>query len=118
MSDYVTLWTVAYQAPLSMGFSVQEYWSGLPCPLHEKKGDLPDPGIEPTALMSPALTVYQFTTSTIGKPIKSPPPQKKCLSAFNFGNLQQKYLACFFQDTFANHLPYSNIPLLAGEFFI
>ena len=77
MSDYVTLWTVAYQAPLSMGFSVQEYWSGLPCPLHEKKGDLPDPGIEPTALMSPALTVYQFTTSTIGKPIKSPPPQKK-----------------------------------------
>ena len=40
----VTPWTVAYQAPLSMGFSRQEYWSGLPflCP-----GDLPDPGIEP-----------------------------------------------------------------------
>ena len=42
-------WTVAYQAPLSMGFSWQEYWSGLPFP---SPGDLPDPGIEPG---SPAL---------------------------------------------------------------
>ena len=40
----VTLWTVACQAPLSLGFSRQEYWSGLPCP---PAGDLPDPGIEP-----------------------------------------------------------------------
>ena len=40
----VTLWTVAHQAPLSMGFSRQEYWSGLPFP---SPGDLPDPGIEP-----------------------------------------------------------------------
>ena len=40
---YVTPWTVAHQAPLSMGFSRQEYWSGLPCP---PPGDLPDPGIE------------------------------------------------------------------------
>ena len=47
----VTLWTVAHQAPLFMGFSMQEYWSGLPCP---PPGDLPDPGIEPTSLMSPA----------------------------------------------------------------
>ena len=39
----VTPWTVAHQAPLSMGFSGQEYWSGLPCP---PSGDLPDPGIE------------------------------------------------------------------------
>ena len=42
-------WTVAYQTPLSMGFSRQEYWSGLPFP---SPGDLPDPGIEPE---SPAL---------------------------------------------------------------
>ena len=42
-----TLWTVAYQAPLSMGFSRQEYWSGLPFP---SPGDLPDPGIEPVSL--------------------------------------------------------------------
>ena len=44
MSDSAVLWTVAYQAPLSMGFSRQEYWSGLPFP---SPGDLPDPGIEP-----------------------------------------------------------------------
>ena len=43
---------VDHQAPLSMGFSRQEYWSGLPCPL---PGDLPDPGIKLTSLMSPAL---------------------------------------------------------------
>ena len=41
---FATPWTVACQAPLSMGFSRQEYWSGLPCPSWE---DLPDPGIEP-----------------------------------------------------------------------
>ena len=43
---FETLWTVAYQAPPSMGFSRQEYWSGLPFP---SPGDLPDPGIEPTS---------------------------------------------------------------------
>ena len=48
----VTLWTVAPQAPLSLGFSRQEYWSGLPFP---SPGDLPDPGIEPESLMFPAL---------------------------------------------------------------
>ena len=46
---FATSWTVVYQAPLSMGFSRQEYWSGLPFP---SPGDLPDPGIEPG---SPAL---------------------------------------------------------------
>ena len=51
---FVTPWTVAYQAPLSMGFSRQEYWSGLP-----SLGDLPDPGIEPgsPALQADALTL-------------------------------------------------------------
>ena len=43
----MTLWTVTHQAPLSKGFSRQEYWSGLPCP---PPGDLPDPGIEPASL--------------------------------------------------------------------
>ena len=56
----VTLWTVARQAPLSMGCSRQEYWSGLPCP---PPGDLPDPGIEPMSLTSPALAGEFFTTS-------------------------------------------------------
>ena len=44
VQGFATLWTVARQAPLSMGFSRQEYWSGLPCPPPE---DLPNPGIEP-----------------------------------------------------------------------
>ena len=57
---FVTLWTVALQAPLSMGFSRQEYWSGLSCP---PPGDLPDPGNEPSPLMSPALAGWFFTTS-------------------------------------------------------
>ena len=48
----VTLWTVARQAPLSMGFSRQEYWSRLPCP---PPGDLPDLGIKPTSFTAPAL---------------------------------------------------------------
>ena len=42
-----TLWTVAHQAPLSMGFSRQEYWSGLPCP---PTVDLPEPGIKPASI--------------------------------------------------------------------
>ena len=58
---FVTLWTVAYQAPLSMGFSRQEYWSGLPCP---PPGDLSYPGIAPMSLTSPALVGGFFTTST------------------------------------------------------
>ena len=56
---FATLWTVAFQAPLSMGFSRQEFWSELPCPL---PGDLPDPGIEPTSLKSLALAGGFFTT--------------------------------------------------------
>ena len=58
---FATPWTVAQQAPLSMGFSRQEYCSGLPCP---PPGDLPDPGIKPTSFMSPVLTGRLFTTTT------------------------------------------------------
>ena len=57
---FATLWIIACQAPLSMGFSRHEYWSGLPCP---PPGDLPDPGIRPASLMSPALAGSFFTTS-------------------------------------------------------
>ena len=49
---FATLWTVAHQAPLSMGFSRQEYLSGFPCP---PPGDLLNPGIKAVSLMSPAL---------------------------------------------------------------
>ena len=62
---FVTLWTVACQAPVSVGFSRQEYWSGLPCP---PPGDLPDPGIETVSLMSPTLAGRFFTTQPPGKP--------------------------------------------------
>ena len=57
---FVSLWAVACQAPLSMGFSRERYLSGLPCP---SPGGLPDPGIEPVSLMSPALAGRFFTTS-------------------------------------------------------
>ena len=57
---FVTPWTVAHQAPLIMGFSRQEYCSGLPFP---SPGDLPDPGIELMSITSPALTSGFFTTS-------------------------------------------------------
>ena len=57
---FVTLWTVAHQAPLSMGFSRQEYWSGLLCP---PPGTLPHPGIELASLKSPALAGGFFTAS-------------------------------------------------------
>ena len=59
---FATLWIVACQAPSSIGFSRQEYWSGWPCP---PPGDLPDPGIEARSLLSPALTLAGrfFTTS-------------------------------------------------------
>ena len=49
---FATLWTVAHQAPLSMGFSRQEHWNGLPCP---PPGDLPNPGIKPAPPVAPAL---------------------------------------------------------------
>ena len=57
---FVILWTIASQAPLSMGFSRQENWSGLPCP---PPRDLPNPGIEPASLTSPALVAGFFNTS-------------------------------------------------------
>ena len=62
---FATPWTVAHQAPLSMEFSRQEHWSGLPFP---PPGDLPDPGIEPTSLLSPALAGRFITTGPPGKP--------------------------------------------------
>ena len=67
MTDSVTLWTVD-KAPPSMGFSRQEYWSGLPFP---SPGDLPDPGIEPRslALQADALT--------------SEPPEKPKIQIYN-----------------------------------
>ena len=61
---FANKWTVAHQDPLSMGFSRQEHWSGLPWP---PPGDFPDPGIEPVSPMSPELAGGFFTTSTPGE---------------------------------------------------
>ena len=65
---FVTPRTVAYQAPLSIGFSRQEYWSGLP---FTSPGDLPDPGIEPG---SPALQAYSLLTEPPGKTLTTGQP--------------------------------------------
>ena len=59
---FATPWTVAHQAPPSMGFSRQEYWSGVPFP---SPGDLPNPGIKPR---SPAFQADAFTSELPGKP--------------------------------------------------
>ena len=75
MSDSATLWTVAHQAPLSMGFLRQEYWSGLPFP---SPGDLPDPGIK-TA--SPELADGLYITE---------PPEKPCYH-FNEDIIEQSF---------------------------
>ena len=69
---FVIPWTVAPQAPLSMGFSRQEYWSGLPCP---PPGDLSNSGIKPVSLTSPALGGGFFTTSATSSPV--PPPRSR-----------------------------------------
>ena len=61
---FATLWTVTCQAPLFMGFSRQE-WSGLLCP---SLGDLPNPGIKPASLISPALAGRFFTLAPLGSP--------------------------------------------------
>ena len=66
---FVMLWTVAHQAPLSMGFSRQEYWSGLPYPL---PGNLPDAGIKPVSLASPAWAGGFFSTSTTWEALQCP----------------------------------------------
>ena len=62
---FVMPWTVAHQAPLSMGFSRQEYWNGWPFP---SLGDFPNPGINLASLRSPALAGGFFTTRPLGKP--------------------------------------------------
>ena len=63
-----TLWTVGHQAPLSMGFYMQEYWRGWTCPA---PGDLPDPGIKPKSLESPEFAGGVLTTSATEEALSS-----------------------------------------------
>ena len=76
---FLTLWTVAYQAPLSMGFSRQECWSEL---LFPSPGHLPDSGIEPTSPVSPALQADSLPAETLGKPHWKLNPCLKHIFAF------------------------------------
>ena len=79
---FATLWSIARQAPLSMGFSRQEHWSGLPRLSPE---DLTDPGIQPTSLTSPALAGRIFTTSATKEvPLKK--LMKKNLQEYKFAD--------------------------------
>ena len=64
---FATPWTVACSAPLPMGFSRQDYWSGLPC---SPSGDLPDPGIEPVSLLSWHWQVCSLSLAPSGTPHK------------------------------------------------
>ena len=77
---FVTSWTIAHQAPLSMGFSRREYWSGLPFP---SPGDLPDPGIKPASLASPALAC-----SLLSEPPGKPSTHVFLLNFFFVGTLK------------------------------
>ena len=63
---FATLWTIACQAPLFMGFSRQEYWTEFPC---SPPRDLPDPRIEPASPVSPALQADSLPTEPPGKPL-------------------------------------------------
>ena len=106
-----TLWTAACQAPLSIEFSRQEYWSGLPFP---PPGDLSDPGIEHVSPVAPALQTF-FTTEPVGKPLV--PLLLLLLSHFSHVRL------CATPETAAHQAPpslgfsrqehWSGLPLLA-----
>ena len=74
MSHSVTVWTIACQTPLFMGFPRQEYWSGLTFP---SPGDLPHPEIESASPASPALQVYSLPTEPPGKPTLNKILEKK-----------------------------------------
>ena len=82
---FATPWTVAYQAPPSMGFSRQKYWSGLPFP---SPGDLPNPGIEP-GLLQCRQTLYCFTLALLAlhRPPGKPMSKKLAFLKANFGRL-------------------------------
>ena len=93
---FATPWTVAYQAPWSMGFSRQEYWSGLPFP--SPRG-LPHPGIEPG---SPALQTDALPSEPLGKPVKN---LKLLMNLINF----KGYLNSFLFAGVLNHRCLQNL---------
>ena len=86
---FATPWTVAYQAPPSMGFSRQEYWSGLPFP---SPGDLPNPGIKPR---SPALQTDALLSEPPRKPIGYPGTNPPWIPRKNYVQLVTETISKF-----------------------
>ena len=111
-----TPWTVAYQAPPSMGFSRQEYWSGFPFP---SPGDLPDPGIEPR---SPAFQADALTSDLVAKscPTLATHGLIACQASLSVGFSGQEYWSVL-SFLSPGDLPDPGIetasPALGGRFF-
>ena len=101
---FETLWTTACQAPLSMEFSRQEYWSGLPFP---PPGNLPDPGTELASPVSPVLQADSLSTEPPGKPklsgattqISIPLFKKQVMSTYHVPNCRLSSERCQLQGT-------------------
>ena len=103
---FVTLWTIAHQNPLSMGFSKQEYW----VPLHPP-GDLPGPGIESTSSVSPALAGGFLTTSVTWEAYQfNKEPSTKCFPTIMTLLHRLGYASTFLQTSMSDSLPLLLIP--------
>ena len=89
---FATLWTVLCQAPLSIGFFRQEYWSGLPCP---PPGDLPSPVIEPVSPVVPALQAHSLPLSHQGSPVSRTAPHTKISQLKNINSPEVKKKTCY-----------------------
>ena len=85
---FVTLWTVTHQAPLSLRFSRQDYWSGLPCP---PPGSISDPGIEPSSPVSPALQADSLPLAPPRKPLSK---RFKTINKYIINRLAHGYGNC------------------------
>ena len=127
MSNFETLWNAACQAPLSTGFSRQEYWSGLP---YLSPGDLPNPGIKPTSLTSPALVgrflsqnsdLYTFSrkheSSKAAKKTRPPPEDQHSTSLISIFLHTITYLFILPWQYLTPHLPRSRPSLYLLLYF-
>ena len=106
---FATPWTAAHQAPLSMEFSRQEYWSGLPCP---PPGDLPNPGAEPR---SPALYVDSLPAEPPGKPENTGVGSLSLLQQISRPRNRAR-VSCVAGDSSAQNTKVDSLSLLQGIF--
>ena len=106
---FATPWTVAYQAPLFMGFFRQEYWSGLPFP---SPGDLPDPGMKRG---SPALQIYALPSEPPGKPTKESAMRVHISPSCWASPLLPHSIPSGHHGTPEFTTPYSSFPLAVGH---